>query len=954
MKRMKKLSVTLLAFLLIACTLLAMTGCPGTEGPDLGTTGNQGTTETQPPTGSDGKTNYTVQVKTLGGMPMSDVKVYIYKGTGDDEVILGYSSTDKKGFATVSAKPSADCRVVLSGVPKGYNVNSEGYALTGNSMTITLTSSVITDGTKQPSVSNLTYKLGDVMCDFTVTSYDGKKTVKLSEVLAEKKMVLLNFWYDGCQYCLEEFPALNEVYEQFKDQVEVVALSPYDDNAAIADFLKNYAASLPEGGLTFPLAYDNANVVSSFELQGFPTSIVIDRYGVICMLVSGAMTKNEFTTVFNRFTGDNYVQEIITDPSTLTPVVKPDVQMPASDELAAAVDVANGVNIRFYGETDESRAEYSWPFVVGSKDGQTGSSCIKTSNAFKPFSYATLYADIEMKAGDALAFDWFASTELGVDLMSVIVDSKEIYTVSGVSEDWQTCYPYVALEDGTYQLCLYFYKDTSDDVGEDTVYIDNLRIVKESDIDTPTYIIRNAATGLKEDASGYDHYVEVFYNETDGYYHVDSVNGPLLLANLMGYSQFAPETTIYALAYNGKIVDANGVNYVDELEVYSNYSINGTMYGLCPVNQRLKFLLEKVAECVGVERDEPRQWLQICQYYHAYGTDGVQLADPIKGLAPYSAYDAVLSTESNTVNNEITYTHTLMPRGYKYLFKPTVSGAYRIVSDSELPVDAWIFTATGDKFDDYAYFVYENVQRDNYDTTNCNMVVYLEAGKEYYISIGFWDVTAAGSLTYTIEFIGESYDYFRLVSPGPFTYEENADGSTGATIILGIDVVLVDGYYHEKRADGSVGGRLYADFVQSTPLFVNSIRQMIEMGGFNFSMSEIDHVIASYMKQYPTNYAEKLKEYWGDELYATYENDVKDVANGKYHGDGQDLTSEISAYLEKLESFEDGAAGSERNGCVAVDERLAQILQLIVDKYTFEGVENAWQKFCYYYDHMGA
>ncbi|MBQ7347571.1 MAG: redoxin domain-containing protein [Clostridia bacterium] len=950
MKQIKKLSVSLLALLLVACTLLTMVGCPSKDGEGDGTTDTTAPAGTTNPSGNDGKVNYTVQLKTLGGMAMSGINVYIYSGTGDDEVILGYTATDEQGIATISAKPGNGYRVVLSGVPQGYNVNEEGYALTGNSMTITLASSVITDDT---DLTGVTYQLGDVMRDFTVTSYDGERTLKLSEILQNKDMVLLNFWYDGCQYCLEEFPGLNEVYGQFKDSVEVIAISPYDDDEGIADFLENYAASLPEGGLTFPLAYDTAGVVSAFELQGFPTSIVIDRYGVICMMVSGAMTKNEFTTTFNRFTGENYVQEIIYDPSSLTPVVKPDVEMPTSEEIGAAVNVGD-INITYYGETDETRAEYSWPFVVGSKDGQTGDSCIKTSNAFKPYSYATLYADIEMKKGDVFAFDWFSSTEVGVDVMSVIIDSNEIYTISGVSEDWQTVYPYVALEDGTYQLCLYFYKDTSDDVGEDTIYLDNFRIVTEADIDTPTYIIREAATNLKEDASGYEDYVDIYYNETDGYYHVDSVDGPLLLANLMGYSAFAPETTIYSLAYNGKVIDANGVNYADELEVYSNYSINGTMYGLCPVNERLKFLLEKVAECVGVEKDEPRQWLQICQYYHAYGTDGEELEDPIKGLAPYSAFEAVLSTEDNVVDNKITYTHTLMPRGYKYLFKPTVSGAYQIISDSELPVDAWIFTATGDKFDDDAYLVYENVQRDYYDANNCNMVVYFEAGREYYISIGFWDVTAAASLTFTLSFLGESYDYFRLASPGPFTFEEGANGSLGETIIRGINVILMDdGYYHVKRADGSVGDIVYADFAQSTPLFSNSVKQMIDLGGFNFAMSELDHIIVSYMKQYPDNYEEKLKTYWGDELYALYENDVKDVAAGTYHGTGEDLTAEITAYLDKMESFEDGAAGSERNGCVAVDARLAEILQLIVDKYTFDGVENAWLKFCYYYDHMG-
>ena len=46
--------------------------------------------------------------------------------------------------------------------------------------------------------------------------------------------------------------------------------------------------------------------------------------------------------------------------------------------------------------------------------------------------------------------------------------------------------------------------------------------------------------------------------------------------------------------------------------------------------------------------------------------------------------------------------------------------------------------------------------------------------------------------------------------------------------------------------------------------------------------------------------------------------------------------------------------GRERNGCVAVDERLAELLQLLMDKYTFKGVENSWLKLCYYYDYLGA
>jgi hypothetical protein len=46
-------------------------------------------------------------------------------------------------------------------------------------------------------------------------------------------------------------------------------------------------------------------------------------------------------------------------------------------------------------------------------------------------------------------------------------------------------------------------------------------------------------------------------------------------------------------------------------------------------------------------------------------------------------------------------------------------------------------------------------------------------------------------------------------------------------------------------------------------------------------------------------------------------------------------------------------SAKEREGCVPVDARLAEILQMLMDKYTFENVDNSWIKLCYYYDYLG-
>ena len=61
------------------------------------------------------------------------------------------------------------------------------------------------------------------------------------------------------------------------------------------------------------------------------------------------------------------------------------------------------------------------------------------------------------------------------------------------------------------------------------------------------------------------------------------------------------------------------------------------------------------------------------------------------------------------------------------------------------------------------------------------------------------------------------------------------------------------------------------------------------------------------------------------------------------------LTEEIKAYLDDIIT----TGGEEVRGCVVVTERLAEILQLLMDKYTFQNVDHSWTKLCYYYDYLG-
>ena len=168
---------------------------------------------TQPPQPDDSKIEHTITVKSAGGLKLSGVNVYIY--TDDTlEDLVNYATTDGLGVAKINLKRSDKYVAVLSGLPEGYNV-AASYPLTGSTTELTVTSSVI-DSTDH---SGKNYQLGDVMRDFSVVDTDGN-TQKLSELLKTKKMVLINFWYTTCSWCVKEFPYMDAVYQQYKDDID--------------------------------------------------------------------------------------------------------------------------------------------------------------------------------------------------------------------------------------------------------------------------------------------------------------------------------------------------------------------------------------------------------------------------------------------------------------------------------------------------------------------------------------------------------------------------------------------------------------------------------------------------------------------------------------------------------------------------------------------------------------
>ena len=941
MNKFTKILSMILAFAMV----LSMTACGG----------NEAAPETEAAAGETG--SYTVSVKSAGGMVLEGVDIYIYADNTLAD-LKQYGETNADGIASFTMEKSDSYAVVVSGAPKGYEVEAS-YAFSGNTCSITLSSSVI----KGENLAGATLGLGDIMYDFSVVTPQGE-TVTLSQMLEEKEMVLMNFWYTTCTWCVKEFPYMEEAYQQYSDKIGIIAVNPFEEDPAIESFQVQY-------GLSFPMAKCPSSWSATFGIAGYPTSIIIDRYGVISLIEAGGVTSiRPFINLFEHFSAEDYEQKLFTALSELVTNVKPTYEMDTPENVAAIMN-SGEIPVTYRAEEGED-AEFCWPFIEAEKNGER---CLKASNQEIDDSFAILYMDVELKAGQAVGFDYLASSERSVDVMHVIVNDEPIYAISGVEEEetWKSCYPWVAVEDGTYEVAVCYIKDESTHEGDDTVYIKNVRILDAADVDTATYIPRYAA--VTEDGFDYS-YVDIVLNEKDGYYHVGTEDGPLLLAELMNYTQFSEESTIWDLAYNGTIT-LDGHNYYDDLVTYFNFASNASLNGICTVNQELAELLKIVAQVAGFDGSE-NEWLKICKYFEAYGTTDGQLVDPIKGLAPFSAHTATQG--KNVATNYFYYDRPILPRGQLAEFVPTVSGVYRITSrnESQDGVDGWIFNANREEI-----YVYEQSERLYNDSDNVSMLYYMEAGTPYYIDIAFWDVYEVGYIYYDIEYVGPTYKLFRTAAPGYFTYDTDATGEAMYHLIAGgIDVVLGDdGFYYEDlgqddKGNQKYGSKVYADFTGITSVFGSpiatvdaynadgtvqkdaegnnvKIKGMIDLGGFDFSRTEDDLYILSFLNKFDGDVEATdahLRELWGadyDAYAETYQLD--DVYEGKYHGKGEDFTEEMKTYLDDIIT----SGGEEIKGCVPVTERLAELLQLLLDKYTFENVDHSWTKICYYYQYLG-
>ena len=133
---------------------------------------------------------------------------------------------------------------------------------------------------EKTKLKQLEMEQGNIMApDFTLKDINGNN-ISLSDY--KGKWIMLDFWGSWCGWCIKGFPQLKEAYEKYGNEMVIIGI---DCNDTEKDWLKAVEKyQRPWINLYNP---DDSNVRKDYEIQVFPTKIIINPEGRISKFVTG-------------------------------------------------------------------------------------------------------------------------------------------------------------------------------------------------------------------------------------------------------------------------------------------------------------------------------------------------------------------------------------------------------------------------------------------------------------------------------------------------------------------------------------------------------------------------------------------------------------------------------------------------------------------------------------------
>jgi peroxiredoxin len=114
----------------------------------------------------------------------------------------------------------------------------------------------------------------------------------------EGQLVFVHFWFVNCPYCREEWPGLQSVYDEYRDDgMVLLAINALDPPAYIEAYTESE-------GLDFPLVRDDGTLHNLYGVTAFPSTFVVGPDGVIVRMARGPLSERSLRNLVEEHLGD--------------------------------------------------------------------------------------------------------------------------------------------------------------------------------------------------------------------------------------------------------------------------------------------------------------------------------------------------------------------------------------------------------------------------------------------------------------------------------------------------------------------------------------------------------------------------------------------------------------------------------------------------------------------------
>ena len=156
--------------------------------------------------------------------------------------------------------------VAMSGCADNSKKQAEAENSQSQDISLTSDSSPLTSNDEAP--------------DFTLNDLNGKP-LTLSSLRG--KYVILDFWGSWCGWCIKGIPQMKEYYQKYAGKFEILGIDCNDPE-------EKWKAAVEKYELPWLHVYNprgESKVLEQYEIQGFPTKIIVGPDGKIVKTIIG-------------------------------------------------------------------------------------------------------------------------------------------------------------------------------------------------------------------------------------------------------------------------------------------------------------------------------------------------------------------------------------------------------------------------------------------------------------------------------------------------------------------------------------------------------------------------------------------------------------------------------------------------------------------------------------------